>query len=128
MVKQVVVKTGGVVLKKAGGVSFIFILTNPFQCYLSLSFWCVCMCVCMYVCGLFVYTTSVLTVFHRKNLVLQHLINRYMTSTMNNFWKDIVESKFLISENYSECACVCVVCVMWYQIRVPVKNHITCQT
>ena len=70
-----------------------------------------CACVCMNVCGLFIYTTSVLTVFHRKNLVLQHLFNRYMTSTMNDFLKDIVESKFWISENYSECA-VCVhVCV-----------------
>ena len=32
---------GGVFLKR-GGLSLIFILTNPFQCYLSLSVWCVC--------------------------------------------------------------------------------------
>ena len=35
-------KTGGLLLKR-GEVSLIFILTNPFQCYLSLSVWCVCM-------------------------------------------------------------------------------------
>ena len=53
------------------GVSLIFILINPFQCYLSLSVWCV-FC-------LFTPFLSVLFVFHRKNLVLHHLINRYMT-------------------------------------------------
>ena len=37
-------KIGGVVLKR--GVSHLFILTNSFQCYLSLSVWCVCVCVC----------------------------------------------------------------------------------
>ena len=37
-----------------GAVSLIFILTNPFQCYLSLSVWCVCVCVCM--CILFICT------------------------------------------------------------------------
>ena len=42
-------KKGGVVLKK--GISLIFILTNPFQCYLSLSNWCVCI--------LFIYTISI---------------------------------------------------------------------
>ena len=30
-----------------------FLLTNPFQCYLSLSVWCVCLCV------LFIYTISI---------------------------------------------------------------------
>ena len=30
---------------KKGGVSLIFILTNPFQCYLSLSVWCMCLSV-----------------------------------------------------------------------------------
>ena len=44
-----------VVLKK--GVTLIFILTNPFQCYLSLSVWFVCVCVC--VCVLFIYTISI---------------------------------------------------------------------
>ena len=41
--------------------------------------------------------------FHKKNLVLQHLINRYMTFISEKFLrrKDIVESKFLISVNYS---------------------------
>ena len=44
-------KNGGV--GKIGGVvvSLIFIIANPFQCYLSLSVWCVCV--------LFTYTISV---------------------------------------------------------------------
>ena len=33
---------------RKGVVSLIFILTNPFQCYLSLSVWCVCVCVCVF--------------------------------------------------------------------------------
>ena len=41
-------KNGGV-----GKISLMFILTNPLQCYLSLSVWCVCVCVYVYVC--FVY-------------------------------------------------------------------------
>ena len=41
-------KISAVVLNK--GVSLTFILINPFQCYLSLSVWCVCVCV------LFIYT------------------------------------------------------------------------
>ena len=38
---------------KKVGLLLIFILTNPFQCYLSLSVWCVCVCV------LFIYTSSI---------------------------------------------------------------------
>ena len=52
-----------VVLKK--GVTLIFILTNPFQCYLSLSVWFVCVCVCVFC--LFTPFLSVLIVFHWKN-------------------------------------------------------------
>ena len=44
-------KIGGIVLKKEE-VALIFILTNPFQCYLSRNVWCVCVCVC--VCVLFI--------------------------------------------------------------------------
>ena len=75
-------KIGAFFKKKAegeGAVSLIFILTNPFQCYLSLSVWCVCVCVCVCVFCLFAPFISILFVFHRKNLVLHHLINRYMT-------------------------------------------------
>ena len=36
-------KIGGLVNKRRVPLSFI--LTNPFQCYLSLRVWCVCMCV-----------------------------------------------------------------------------------
>ena len=53
-------KNGGV-----GKISLMFILTNPLQCYLSLSVWCVCVCMCM--CVLFIYTISIGIVFHRKN-------------------------------------------------------------
>ena len=41
-------KNGGV-----GKISLMFILTNPLQCYLSLSVWCVCVCVCVCVFCLF---------------------------------------------------------------------------
>ena len=56
-------KVGWIVLKKL--VSLIFILTNPSQCYLSLSIWC-------YVCVFCLFTPflSVLFVFHRMNLIL----------------------------------------------------------
>ena len=37
-------KNGGV-----GKISLMFILTNPLQCYLSLSVWCVCVCVFFFV-------------------------------------------------------------------------------
>ena len=50
----------GVVLKKGkkeGGVSRIFILTNPFQRYLFRSVSCLCVCTC--VCVLFIYTISI---------------------------------------------------------------------
>ena len=49
---------------KKGGVSLIFILTSPFQCYLFLSVWCVC------VFCLFTPFLSVLLVYNRKNLIL----------------------------------------------------------
>ena len=56
-------------LVKLGG---IFILTSPFQCYLSMSLWCLCVCVCVYVCVFCIFTPflSALLVFYRKNLVL----------------------------------------------------------
>ena len=75
-----------------GRVSLIFILIfNLFQCYRPLSVWCVCVRVC--VCVLFISTISIsiVCVFHRSNLVLQYLINRYMTFTnlqKSNFWKE----------------------------------------
>ena len=48
-------KTGGLVNKRR--VPLTFILTNPFQCYLSLRVWCVCMCV------LFIYTISISIIY-----------------------------------------------------------------
>ena len=65
-----------VVLKK--GVSLIFMLASPLQCYLSLNVRCV------YV--LFIYTISIsITCVSQENLVLQHLINRYITFTSKLF-------------------------------------------
>ena len=63
-------------------VSLIFVPTNPFQCYLSLSVCCVCVCVCVRVCVscLSIPFQSVLFLFHGKSLVLLNLINRYVTS------------------------------------------------
>ena len=67
----------------------------PFQRYLFLRVWCV-------FCS-FTQFLSVSFVFQGENLVLLHLMNRYTTSTIEPFSKrkDIVESKFLISGNYS---------------------------
>ena len=53
-------------------VSLIFVLINLFQCHLSLTVFSGCV-----FCLLFTPFSSELFVFHRKNLVLQHLINRY---------------------------------------------------
>ena len=57
----------------------------------------------MCVLCLFTSFLSVLFVVHKKNLVLQHLINIYMTFASEQFLKreDIVESKFLILVKYS---------------------------
>ena len=55
----------GVVLKK--GVSLIFILTNPFWCYISE---CLVRLYVIYVCCLFTPFLSVLFMFPKKNLVL----------------------------------------------------------
>ena len=66
------------------------------QCYISLSVWCV-------FCS-FTSFLSVLFVFHRKSLVLLHLMNRYTTSTTEYFRKRkyIVEKEiFDISELFS---------------------------
>ena len=66
-------KIGGVVLKKnkKRELSLIFILNNPFQCYLSLSVWLVCVCVCV----LFIYTTfiSIICVSKTNSFKGQHL-------------------------------------------------------
>ena len=67
-IKGGVGKIGGY-FRKGGVITYFHI--NPFQCYLHLSVWCV--------CCLFTPFLSVLFLFHRKNLVLQHLIK------VNNF-------------------------------------------
>ena len=74
--------------------SLTFTLTNPFQCNLSLSkWWCV---FCLFTQYLSVF------LFHRKNLFLLNLINRYIKSV--TFEKQrhygTLQSKFLISANY----------------------------
>ena len=66
----------GVIDKK--GVSFISILSSPFQCLLYLSGWCVCVCVCfVYFHHFYQYSLC----FKAKNFVLLNLITRYVTST-----------------------------------------------
>ena len=77
------VKNRGVAFKQKGtrwgrwgegrGVLLNFILTKYFRCYFSLSVWCVCVCAFT----LFLQYYTVLYLFHRKNLALKHLINRY---------------------------------------------------
>ena len=42
-----------------------------------------CVCVCVCVCTLLIYTISILFVFHRKNLLLLNLINRFMIFPSN---------------------------------------------
>ena len=75
--KRGVGKIGRVVIKR--GVSLIFILTNPFQCYISLSVWFVCVrvCVCVCVCVFCLFTPFVSVLF-MLHLVFLHLINRYL--------------------------------------------------
>ena len=101
--KKLVDKMIEVVLKK--GVPLIFILTNPFQFYLSLSVWCVCLCVC--VCVLFIYTISIsIPCISWEELSLME-----SNQQIYDFYKWVVfekqrqfgtlGSKFLISENYS---------------------------
>ena len=51
--------------------------TNPSQCYLCLNVQCMCVCVCVFC--LFTPFLSVSFVFHRKNLVLQHLVGQNLT-------------------------------------------------
>ena len=55
-------KMGEIVLKK--GVSLIFVLTNLFQCYLSLSVW----CVFVYVFCLFAPFLSVLLIISLNSI------------------------------------------------------------
>ena len=68
-------KIGEVVLKRSG---ITYFHTNlPFP-VLPFSECLVCVSVCLFC--LFTPFLSLLFVFHRKNLVLQHLINKYVTS------------------------------------------------
>ena len=61
-------KIMGVILKKGVGITYFH--TNPFQSYMSFSEPLVC-AFCLFIPFLSLF------VFHRKNLVLWHLINRY---------------------------------------------------
>ena len=78
---------------KKGGVSLVFILTDSFQCYLSLS---VC-CVCVFV--LFIYTISISIIcvsYEEPSLIASN-------QQMYDFYHivKIEDSKFLISVNCS---------------------------
>ena len=85
---------GEVILKKE--VSLIFILTNPFQWYLSERLVCVCV--------LCIYTISISTVFvSREDLTLIESNQQIYDFCRRVIYKakGIVEIKFLISANYS---------------------------
>ena len=70
-------KKGGVqILALKRELSLIFILTNPFQCYL----WKCLMCMCLF-CLFVQFLLSVLFVFHERNLLLLNRIIRSMTYT-----------------------------------------------
>ena len=92
-------KIGGVLLKKSGTLSLIFILTNPFQPHLSLSeWWCV---FCLFTPYLLIFF-----VFHGKNLSCIE-----SNQQIYDFYKSVIFEKrrdrgtlysnFLMSANYS---------------------------
>ena len=120
LVKQ---EEGGV-LKK--GVPLIFVLTNPSQCYLSLSVWCVFM-FCLL--GLiWKYTLPISEEFlKRKDIEL------FIQCNTNSCCRHIIsllapECALCVCVFVCVCVCVCVCLCMWYQIRVPAKNNIMYQT
>ena len=148
-------KIGGVVLKK--GIWLIFILTNPFQCYLSLSIWCVCMCV-LVICTI---SISIICVSQEKHSLIasNQQIYDWILQVKNvwiekAFWKVKFWYQWVIFKSFNVikiaavstqqvmyiytyvCAsvywplsvlCGCVFTRMEYQIRRPVKNNM-CQT
>ena len=71
-------KIGGV-LKK--GVSLMFIRTNPFQCYLSLSVWCVC------VLCLFISFPSALFVSQEQSGLSLHDFHKLIIFEKKIYWK-----------------------------------------
>ena len=76
-----------VVLKK--GILFIFILINPFQCYLSECLMCV--CVCVFVCVLFIYTISISIIcvsLEERGLIASN--QQIWPLQLNNFWTEKV--------------------------------------
>ena len=105
-----VAKIGGVVLKKGWRITYFH--TNPFQCYSSLSIWCVCVCVCVCECVVFICTSciSIICVSQEEPSLIasnQQICDFYKWIIFKKkkhcgiFGKDIVKSKFLISVNYS---------------------------
>ena len=128
--------------------SLIFILTNPFQCYLSLSVWCVYM---------FIYNISIsiicvskdkpsliasnqqiydfyMWIFEKKRYCGKLIFDitklfiksfnvsccEHITGDVNNIYMGV--SVYWLLSVLCVFVCVCV----WYQIRVLVKNHIMC--
>ena len=86
----------GYIQQKKGGISRIFILTNPFQYCLSPSVWCVCV---LFICSI---STSIICVSQEEPSPIASN-QQIMTFTNALFLKgkDIMESKFLTSANYS---------------------------
>ena len=144
--KGAVGKIGGkVVLKK--GVSLIFVLSNPYQCYLPLGVW--------YVCVLFIYTTISTSIICISKKNLNFIASNQQTCDFYKWVilkrKGIVVSKvqfwyqWIIQCNMDSCCenitggvtiylhgcqsigpcvcsvsvCVCVCMRLWYQMRVP---------
>ena len=96
-------KIVGVILKKGGGITYFH--TNPFQSYMSFSEPLVC-AFC-----LFIPFLSLLFVFHRKNLALWHLINRYdfhkwiIFEKKRHCRKQIFDTSELFIQVNKDCCC-----------------------
>ena len=89
-------------LVKYVGLSIIFILINPFQCYLSLSVSCV--CVCMFV--LFIYTISISIICvsqEEPSLIVSNQQVNYLQ--VNNFWKEKPLHSFPFDVCDRTCTC-----------------------
>ena len=122
-----------------GEASLIFIRTNPFHCYLSLSVRYLCFCCC---CCLFIYIStisiSIICVSQEEPGLWLLQVNNFWKEQMLwkvDFWYQWIIHLITGGVNIYSYGCVsllapeCCVCLcVWYQIEVPVKNHILCQT
>ena len=112
-------KIGGVVLKRRA-VSLIFVLTLSSVIFLWV--FGVCVCVCLFC----LFTPFLLVLFVSQEEPCLLASNQYEY----DFYKWIMfEKKRQLKQNESTGLWMCCVCLcVWYQIRVPLKIHIMCQT